>query len=231
MPKNRSRASFAASIRELADLGSRVDLSVADSPDEHVDLEIQQVGGIHESMIFELPSGLSGYMLDLAITNQASRRIYCVDLELRLPWDDSYFDWLRDPSETKHPEVYCFPGRGSLELPRAEVINHVLLSQRGLEQKRPVRGFLLATGGPMPNSLRHGQWIDATLAIEGADHVEYTEAIRLWTDRPEVKPNRAMRKVDVYGNPIGYDIASVAARGGAPAVSPGSESEKSARGR
>src|ERR1700730_17242712 len=67
--------------------------------DAHADVEIEQVGGVHDSIVFELRSGLSGYVVDMVITNQTSRTIYCRDIELRLPWEDSLFYWMQDPRE------------------------------------------------------------------------------------------------------------------------------------
>ena len=61
--------SLRASLEELKTLGSPVDLSVAKVDEENAKLEIEQVGGVHESMIFELGNGQVGYMLDVRITN------------------------------------------------------------------------------------------------------------------------------------------------------------------
>ncbi len=58
MQKNSNCTRLVTSLRELADLGSSVDHSVADTKDEPADIEIEQVGGILESSIFELPGGL-----------------------------------------------------------------------------------------------------------------------------------------------------------------------------
>ena len=83
MQRNQDRANLAASLRELAELGSSVDLSAADTEDELADIEIEQVGGIIDSTIFELPSSLVGYMVSIVVTNHTSRTIYCRDVELR----------------------------------------------------------------------------------------------------------------------------------------------------
>ena len=83
---------LAASLREMDAVGIPVDLSVAE-----LDVEIEQVGGVHDTMVFDLPDGRAGYLIDLIITNQMSRPIRCRDIELRPPWVDSEFEWLRDP--------------------------------------------------------------------------------------------------------------------------------------
>jgi hypothetical protein len=205
MQKNRKCAKrLAASLRELANLGSSVDLSAADTKDEPADIEIEQVGGIYESRIFELPNGLTGYMVNVAVTNQTSRTIYCRDVELHMFWEDSLFQWMPDPRETRGSEAYRFPGRGSPELPRDQVINHVLLEVGALTPKRPWEGWLLATGRPMPETLRDRQGLDATLAIFASNRVEYTESVRLWTERLAVKPKFATRgKSNLFEEPLG----------------------------
>lgn len=204
---------LAASLRELADMGSAVDLSAADTKDEPADIEIEQVGGVYDSRIFGLPNGLTGYMFYLVVTNQSSRTIYCRDVELRMLWEDSLFQWMRDLRETRSSEVYRFPGSGSPELPRDQVLNHVLLEGKALTPRRPLEGWLLATGGRMPESLRDRQGLDTTFAILASNGVEYTETIRLWTERLAVKPKFATRgKSNLFEEPLDVTNLLVAAR-------------------
>jgi hypothetical protein len=201
MQRTRKHANFAASLRECASLGSLVDLSVADSvDDEDVDIEIERIGGVHESSIFELSNGLTGCMLEAGLTNQAKRRKYPREIHLRLPWIDLRVDWV------VHSDFYRFPGKDSLELPRDQVLNHVVLAPSGLEPQRFHEGWFVAIGGPMPKTLRHGQWVNATLAIITSDHVECSATFSLWTDRLETRPERAARKCDLFGEPVGHDI-------------------------
>jgi hypothetical protein len=209
MQKTLRRSGMATLLRALAESGSPVDISVADTEHEHVDVEIRLVGGVHESMVFELPSGLTGCILDLAITNQTSRTIYCVDNELRFSWEDSSFNWLPDPLEEGKTECYRFPGGSGLEYHRDFVMNHVLLGEVGLKPKCPLRGLLLATGEPMPESLQHGGWVDATIVLTASDHAEYTSIVRLWTERLDVKPKRAKRKYNPYDEKVGHDLDSI----------------------
>jgi hypothetical protein len=62
----------------------------------------------------------------------------------------------------------------------------------------------------MPKNLRHGQQIEATLAVIASNHVESTETILLWTERLEVRPKRVARKSTLF-EPIGYDHGSLVA--------------------
>jgi hypothetical protein len=206
MQRSRKHANFAASLRECAALGSLVDLSVADSVDEDVDIEIERIGGIHESSIFELSNGLTGYMVESGVTNQAKRRSYCREIHLRLAWIDLRLDW-----EVEDSDFYRFPGEGSLELPRDQVLNHVVLAPSGLEPQRFHEGWFVAVGGPMPKTLRHGQMVDATLAIITSDHTECSAIFSLWTERLETRPTRAERKYDLFGEPVGHDIGPLVA--------------------
>jgi hypothetical protein len=193
----RNRANLAAFLRELADHGSPVDLSVADLGDREVELEIRQVGGFHDSGIFELANGLTGFILDLAVTNQAHKTMYSIDVELSLGWKDDLFQWLPDPREEGDSEIYRFPGRYAPEFPRDEVRNHLLLNDGALPSLRPVRGWLLATGGPLPKNVHHGQWVEATLSLTASDHSEHTANMWLWTERLEIK-RASMGKADLF---------------------------------
>jgi len=208
-----------ASLQELARLGSPVDLCagqpsgpvVADTDRENEKLEIAQVGGIHDSSIFELPDGRAGCRIVLRITNQTSRAIYTPEVELRASsWEDDFFQWLeplripvrnRRKPDTSY-QVYRFPGPSGLELQYDQVLNHILLEDQSVAPGRPFEGFLLAVGGRMPAELRHGQWLDVTLAIVGSDHTEYTQDIRLWTERLETRPKAMERRSNLFGEPL-----------------------------
>jgi hypothetical protein len=182
---------LAASLREMAAVGIPVDLSVAE-----LDVEIEQVGGIHDTMVFDLPNGRAGYVIDLIITNQTSRPIRCRDIELRSLWADSEFELLPDPREVGGDLYnYRFPGKAALELLREQVLNHVLPGGILKPGGCPRQGWLLGIGSPMPENLRHGAWVEITLAIIAYDHNEYEETITLWVDRHEKLEQKSSRKV------------------------------------
>src|SRR5258705_13558033 len=101
MRKTKDRVRLGSRLRDLAAAGSTVDCSLAIVPEENVEIEIHLVGGVHESMVFELPDRRTGYIMDLEITNQTSKIIYCSETELRMPWEDGCFDWLPDPKATE----------------------------------------------------------------------------------------------------------------------------------
>lgn len=184
-----------ASLLELMRAGSPVDLAVATNPLEKRNVEIEQVGGVHDSALFELRDGRAGFRAAIAVTNQTSRGIDVVEIELQSGCMGSDWDWLtpqqirwRDQKKNRYCgyQAYVFPGNGGgLQLQYDDVLNHLLLEHGRLPSKRRLEGWLLAVGGPMPMELRHGQWLDLSLAIIGADHMEYAETIRLWTERLE----------------------------------------------
>ena len=114
MQKTLSRSRLAVSLRALADSGSPVDISVADTEHGCADVEIEQVGGVHETMVFDLDDGRAAYIMDLLITNQMPRPFRCRDIEPRMSWPDSEFEWLQEPRETERdPHNYCFPPIGA----------------------------------------------------------------------------------------------------------------------
>ncbi|MDP9162137.1 MAG: hypothetical protein M3O09_18170 [Acidobacteriota bacterium] len=209
----------------MSAVGSPVDFSVAEDAGENKKVDIEQVGGAHESMIFELPDTRSGYILDLEIVNQTSKTLYCSDIELRVPWEDASFAWLPDPKDTEQrlsyirknrygrrervdevSELYCFRGGSQLEYPRDEVLNHILLKRCTIPPHRPLKGLILATGAPMPNVLRHGQWLDATFSIIASDHDEFSVKAQFWVERLQFKPKP--RTHNLY-EPIGLEAGSL----------------------
>lgn len=78
------------SLKELAELGSPVDISVAFQA-RGLQLEIEQSG---DCEIFELEDGRGGYMVDASMINQTSKSMYIADIEMRAPWEEDSFDWL-----------------------------------------------------------------------------------------------------------------------------------------
>jgi hypothetical protein len=227
MSNAQDKIKLAADLRELAAAGSMVDHSVAEGPTKKAEVEIHLVGGVHESMVFELPDHRTGYILDVEIVNQTSKTIYCSEIELRMQWEDALFDWLPDPTETKRTfsysrrkpngsrerveavdESYRFPCDTRLEYERDLVLNHILLKGCSLQPRNPLAGLLLATGGPMPPDLRHGQWLEPTLALTTSDHREYRAQLQLWTDRMEGDRKEATRTPSIYPNPLGAKVSS-----------------------
>jgi len=201
-----STSKLKESLQELAQLGSPVDLSVAVPEVEREQVEIERVGGIYDSKIFELQDGRFAFMADIAVTNQTSRPIYGVDVQLRTGWGDSRWDWLtsrriysqgRAKGDYSY-SVYQFPGKFGLQLEYDQVINHVLLERRTLPSRRRVEGYLLGIGGFMPAELRHGQWLKLSLAIIGCDHTEYATTIDLWTERLEVRPKVVKPRTSLF---------------------------------
>jgi hypothetical protein len=188
-------AELHVSLAELMRAGSPVDLSVATKPDNRERVGIEQVGGVHESAVFELPDGRVAVRADIAVTNQATRAIDVVDVELQTPWGDSLWDWLtprrfsfRGRGKRKCSyQAYQFPGECGLQLPYETVINHVLLERRRLPGGRRLEGWILGIGGRMPAELYHGKWLDLSLTIIGSDHREYATTIQLWTERLEAR--------------------------------------------
>jgi hypothetical protein len=119
-----------------------------------------------------------------------------IELALQTPWGDSQWEWLkpirvsfRGRHKRKNSyEAYQFPGRCGLQLPRNEVINHLLLERRRLPSRRRLEGWLLGIGGRMPAELHHGHWLDLSLAIIGFDQTKYATTIQLWAERLEARP-------------------------------------------
>jgi hypothetical protein len=235
MQKTLSRSRLAVSLRALAGSGSPVDISVADTEDEHADVEIEQVGGVHETMVFDLEDGRAGYILDLLITNQMPRPFHCRDIEPRMSWPDSEFEWLQDPKETERdPHNYRFPGRAALELPRDLVLNHILLGGGILKPGCPKQGCLLGIGSPMPANLRHGAWVEMTLTIVAYDHAEYPATITLWVDRTTKLTQKSATKVHreslfAGGSGPGFGSLDPGVVNGTPITTPRQDAERAFR--
>jgi hypothetical protein len=208
MNKIASNARLKASLEELARFGCPVDLSVAVTEVEDEKVELEQVGGITESCLFELEDGRVACMAYIAATNQTSRTIDLYEVELRTPWDNGLLEWLL-PTQIKFqirgkpkctPLLYRFPGSG-LEFAYNEVINHYLVERKRLPGQRRLEGWFLAMGGRMPGELRHGQEVDLDLTIIAADHAEYSTTLRFWTERILAPRKIAKARRNIFATP------------------------------
>ncbi|MCU1299984.1 MAG: hypothetical protein JWQ87_268 [Candidatus Sulfotelmatobacter sp.] len=187
-----------ALLRAMARVGVPVDLSVVE---RERNVEIEQIGGVHESLVFDLRDGRAGCIIDLSIINQTSKSILIRDIELRAPWSDSQFEWLSDPQETRgDPFNYHFPGKNAFECPRAQALNHVLLPQGILKPGFPIEGCLLGIGRRKPEQLFHGL-IDFSLVIVGYDHNEYHAGLQVWVDPAWKRTQDLSRKISKISPP------------------------------
>jgi len=59
----------------------------------------------------------------------------------------------------------------------------------------------------MPHDLRHGQFLEPTLALIASNHREYTARIQLWTERLE-HHKRATRTPNLYRDSAGCEVGS-----------------------
>jgi hypothetical protein len=204
MNKTASNARLKSSLEELRQLGSPVDLSVVTEV-ENEKVEIEQIGGMLESHIFQLQNRRVAYIADIAVTNQTSRSIDVIDVALQTPWDNRLFEWvtplqvkLQGRAKRGNGLVYEFPGERGLRFAYDEVINHRLLEGKKLPGKRRLEGLLLGIGGFMPDNLVHGELLEMSLTIVGADHAEYSASIRLWTERLLVRPTIVTKRTSIF---------------------------------
>jgi hypothetical protein len=198
------------SLKELAELGSPLDLAVEMPEFPSCHLEIEQSGNPEDNKIFELEDGRTAYMFCVGLTNQTSKSMYIDDVDLLSPWEPGLIEWLpphtityKDRKKTKASsyEQYRFPGRNGLELPFEEVINRALTPGARLFTRRPVRGWLLATGGLMPKGLLQGAEINSTLVITTSDHLEHRKEIVLWGERLQNRPTHRNRTSSLFERP------------------------------
>lgn len=216
MSKDKGVANLRASLQELARLGSPVDLSVADvgraNQTENQDLEIEQIGGVHESHIYQLKDGRAAFVAQVRIANQTNKPIYPLEMEMQLFWQDPTVDWL-EPRPIKvngrkkpNYSYQCYRFPDGLQFSAAEVVNHVIFGHRMLIPNKPIEGLLLATGGRMPADLKHGQTLDVALTITDSAYTEHRATIDFWVNRVVYQPKPVRANTVNFGGMDGPPV-------------------------
>jgi hypothetical protein len=171
-------------------------------------LLIRQIDGVTESSAFDIPPCGTGYRIDVRITSNLTGVFAIADFGLELPWKD-LVNWLPDPREcAADPSAYCFPGMRSLQYSRTVVINHYADVTRTMSKGQSINGLLLGFGGPMPDTVRHGEMIPAILSVFGQFDRKFSYSISLWADRsqklfPESRKKAPTRNILDHPDP-GY---------------------------
>ena len=198
-------------VRPLIAAGCPLELeggALDNAPSAGSGLLIHQVGGVTESLVFDLDDGGTGYILSVAIINKLPGPVCIQDYHLELPWDDPHFRWLEDPpAGAPQRYLYCFPGMRALEFERDVVINGCRWkrTKAWLQPDRCIEGLLLGTGRePIPDQYKHGCFVDMELLVFGAGSC-FWSTVWVWVKRTgrSVKLNqrplrgRARRKLIV----------------------------------
>jgi hypothetical protein len=156
-------------------------------------LRVRQTGGIIESTAFDWGAG-TGFKINLVVTSKISA-FAVSQVELELPWKQTFFWWLEDPEVIDGPSrCYRFVGDSTLEFPRNLVINHRLQVTRPFSAGESVEGFLLGTGcDSIPAEFCQGKMIPSFLVLYDQFARPYRVPVELWADRAtkNLRPRRS----------------------------------------
>ncbi len=177
-------------LRWLAERGCPVDISRIESS-----IKIEQKNGDDATLLFDLPDGRTGCILDLRIINEGPGIRSIRDLEFTLPWPDFGFQLLQDPREGErlYRNLYRFPGP-SFEFDRDVVLNHFLLPDSILRPNYPKSGLLLGIGNPMPREILLGVALTGVLRIITDSGTPGTCEMVLLADRMSNSGTNAKRR-------------------------------------
>ena len=144
------------------------------------------VGGVPASVVFEVPSGLVGYVVWLRLV--ARSRVTLIDCRLTAHWDDAI---TLETFDERSP-ICRFSG---LEYPRSEVLNARLENSLRFHYRgQMVEDMILASGlKRIPDSYRTG--MIAPLQITFIDSLEHETSVEanLYVDRTAKRKNTALR--------------------------------------
>lgn len=173
-------------IRRMLDLGVPIDVTRKDltASQQQSKLRIDHQIGALETVVFDLDTGGTGYILSLSLT--VLRGPFAIDtFTVQLPWAQRPIIWLADPAETVGPESpYRFPGTRSLVIPRDQVINHYADARRNLRPGKRIEGVLLGFGfDDIPPCFVHGSETVGKVGIVDQFGVQHSAELTFWIDR------------------------------------------------
>ncbi len=146
------------------------------------DLAIRPLSS-HETCIFDLSQGGTGYVLDIAITNLRSRPFTVCELSVELPWQDPQFYWLEDPHQSV-PEAEEYFFSRSQTFPRTMVLNHRVLNYGRIPGYGVITGLLLGRSfTPIPETCPHGTEVRAVMHLFDHADVDHALIFSLRVDR------------------------------------------------
>jgi hypothetical protein len=152
-------------------------------------LLIRQDFEAYESMIFDVNAG-AGIVLPLKITPIMPEFVFS-DFHVELPrWENAWFRLLEetDTSDWRHYEFY---ERSELKFNRDESMNRFVGDQRVMRRDRPATGLLLAfSSAPMPDDIKRGEMLEASLKIYDQFEHAHSASIRLRAERDAVREPR-----------------------------------------
>jgi len=156
-------------------------------------LRVRQTGGIIESTAFDWGAG-TGFKIKLVVTSKTAG--FAVSyVELKLPWEQTYFWWLEDPEVIDGlSRCYRFVGDSNLEFPRNLVINHRLMVTKPFSAGESVEGFLLGIGcDSISAEFSQGKMIPSLLVLYDQFARPYKAPVELWADRTtkNLRPQRS----------------------------------------
>jgi hypothetical protein len=148
-------------------------------------LSMHQIGTINENTVFDLEFGMTGYLLSVAIYNDAKRIIRPREIHLEMAWPEPQFRWVEDPSRKIPKEfTYSFPPGGPEGFEREDVLNHRLGGKGRLCPGDCLDGFLLGVGQePIPEVYRDRQIVQTRLSIFDEQGNRYESRMKLAVSR------------------------------------------------
>jgi hypothetical protein len=150
-------------------------------------LSIHDTGTIVDSAVFDLAFGGTGYMLSIAILNDANRIIRPREFRLAMVWDEPQFRWLEDPlRKVPRQFTYEFPSHGPVGFEREVVLNHRLGAKGRLNPGDCLDGFLLGVGQrPIPGAYSDRQILRTRLSVVDDRGDCYESRVKLLVRREE----------------------------------------------
>jgi len=173
-------------------------------------LRIEQIGAgqcnFESNRIFDMPGGLPGYILDLAITNDSGRAVFIGNFAIEPPWEDYGVCNLPDPYDSVPKRYRYFFPCGELDYERELVLNH---KKGRLRRGGRIEGLILAVGSrPIPEECSGGIVQVKFVVTEPAGNASFS-CLSLILDRSAKPDPSTLRIKQRTRTPLFEDLVDV----------------------
>jgi hypothetical protein len=148
-------------------------------------LRIEQLPCSPANMVFDLENGITGFVMDLEVTNESDHPVLIEGFEFKTPWQGAEVSLLAGPHRSGPKQGnFCFPDPGTLAFDGDIVLNRLFSSRERMRPGENASGLVLGIQkSPIPAYFPEYGRTFVEVRIFAARERQYSAKISLCVDR------------------------------------------------